>query len=228
MRTVKVKICGIANEEDLYTVCSLGADAVGFVVGAPYSSRNLSVERVKRLMEAVPSHVTSVLVMVPKNLEKIVELYMLLKPDVIQIHGDIPELSTLKDRLPNIPIIRAVAVKSPDDVESIIKEVALFDAILVDTFTPNRHGGTGRVHDWNISKQIREVIYPMPLILAGGLNPENVKQAVSLVKPYAVDVSSGVESRPGVKDARKVEAFIREAKAIAFPYGYGNVKLYGG
>lgn len=220
MRTVKVKICGITREEDLRMACDLGADAVGFVVGVPSSPRNLTLERAGKLFRHVPIFVKSVLVVVHRDMEEILRLYSELKPDIIQIHGENPpEVSVLREKLPDVLLVRAITVKSEAALLAAVEEAEFFDAVLVDSHSAGKHGGTGVTHDWSISQRIREAIYPKPLILAGGLNPENVKQAVKTVKPYAVDVSTGVESKPGIKDPEKVEAFIRSAKEIALDDG---------
>jgi len=216
MRTVKVKICGITCEEDLKMVCNLGADAVGFIVGVPSSPRNLTLEKAKRLIRRVPIFVKSVLVTVPKSIEEILRLYTELRPDIIQIHGIIPlKISVLKRKGLNAFLVAAISVKSKNALQTAVKHARLFDAVLVDSYVAGRYGGTGVIHDWSVSKRIREAIHPKPLILAGGLNPENVKEAVKAVKPYAVDVSTGVELSPGIKDPEKVKAFIRNAKETA-------------
>jgi phosphoribosylanthranilate isomerase len=105
-------------------------------------------------------------------------------------------------------------VKSVHAVDEAVKAANTFDAVLVDSFVAGRFGGTGKVHDWELSKRVRQKVHPKPLILAGGLNPENVQDAVRVVKPYAVDVSSGVESQPGIKDSKKVFEFIKNAKEV--------------
>jgi phosphoribosylanthranilate isomerase len=213
MRTVKVKICGITSKEDLKMVCDVGADAVGFIVGVPSSPRNLTVEKAKKLIKHVPIFVKSVLVVVSQDAYEILRLYKDLKPDIIQIHGKKPpDISVLRENLPDALLVRAVTVKNGDALQKAMEEADFFDAVLVDSHFAGKHGGTGVTHDWNISRHIREAIRPKPLILAGGLNPENVKEAVQTVKPYAVDASTGVESKPGVKDPEKVAAFIRNAK----------------
>jgi phosphoribosylanthranilate isomerase len=213
MRTVKVKICGITNEKDLKMVCNMGADAVGFVVGVPSSPRNLKLERAEKLIKLVPIFVKSVVVIVPKTIEETLAVYERLKPDAIQIHGEeILNAEILREKLFDASLIRALSVKSKETVENAIKESKVFDAVLLDSCLPGKYGGTGMVHDWEVSKHVRETIHPKPLILAGGLNPENVESAIQTVKPYAVDVSTGVESKPGVKDPEKVEAFIKNAK----------------
>jgi phosphoribosylanthranilate isomerase len=212
MSAVKVKICGITSEEDLKMVCNMGADAVGFVVRVPSSPRNLTLERAEKLIRLVPIFVKSVVVVVPKDIE-VSAVYERLKPDAIQIHGEeTPNAEILREKLHSTSLIRAVSVKSKEIVDDAIKESKLFDAVLLDSCLHGKYGGTGMVHDWELSKHVREAIHPKPLILAGGLNPENVKKAIQTVKPYAVDVSTGVESKLGVKDPKKVEAFIKNAK----------------
>ncbi len=213
MRTVKVKICGITSIEALKLVCDIGADAVGFIVGVPSSPRNLSIDKAKQLFKLVPIFVKSVLVVVPQRVSEVLRLCRILKPDIVQIHGEkLPDISALKEKLPDIPLVRAVTVKSAAAFDIAIKESKFFDAVLLDSSSSGKFGGTGLTHDWSISKRIRKAIHPKPLILAGGLTPENVREAIQTVKPYAVDVSTGVESKPGVKDPRKVAAFIRNAK----------------
>jgi phosphoribosylanthranilate isomerase len=215
MRRVKVKICGITREEDLKMVCDMGADAVGFVVGVPSSPRNLTIEKAKKLIKLVPLFVKSVLVAVPQDESQILSFHESLKPDIIQIHGEKPlDIALLKEKLSAVTMVRGVNVKSEESLNFAIQESKFFDAFLVDSSSSNKYGGTGLTHDWSASKRIRDAIHPKPLILAGGLNPENVKEAVKTVKPYAVDVSTGVESKPGIKDPEKVAAFIRNAKSV--------------
>lgn len=215
MRTVKVKICGITSKEDLETVCNLGADAVGFVVEVAGSPRNLSLEKAKTLFRCVPTSVKSVLVVMFQSLEELSRLYEELKPDMIQIHGEFdPETSALREKLSDAVLIKSVSVKSEESVQEAVKASKFFDAVLADSWLAGRYGGTGLTHNWMLSKRIREAIHPKPLILAGGLNAENVKEAIKAVRPYAVDVSTGVEVKPGVKDPVKVEAFIKNAKQV--------------
>ncbi|MBS7610417.1 phosphoribosylanthranilate isomerase [Candidatus Bathyarchaeota archaeon] len=216
---MKIKICGITREEDLKMACSLGADAVGFVVGVPSSPRSLSLDKAKGLLELVPEPVKRILVTAPGSLEYAVDICESLRPDALQIHGEKgEEFQSLRGKSLGIPLVRALSIKPGSEREALkeaLREARFFDAILLDSFAAGRFGGTGIVHDWNISRRIRESVYPKPLILAGGLKPENVKEAIEKVMPYAVDVSSGVESKPGVKDPGKVKAFIRNARKVA-------------
>jgi phosphoribosylanthranilate isomerase len=213
MSTVKVKICGITRKEDLDAAATAGADAVGFVVGATASPRNLSPEKAEKLFRQVPPFVKSVLVTVPTSIDELMEICGKLNPDVIQIHGEKPLNNVLiQEKLPNKPLIVAVNANFPAAVETASAASKSCSAVLLDSFANGHYGGTGIVHDWQLSKLIKRLIAPKPLILAGGLNPENVAEAVRVVQPYAVDVSSGVELQPGIKDPKKMVEFIKNAK----------------
>lgn len=218
MRKVRVKICGLTREEDLAVAVAAGADAVGFVVGVPSSPRNLSLEKAEKLIRRVPIFVKSVLVMVPTSVDAILKTYEKLSPDAIQIHGEnLSEVSPLRERLPNTLLIRAIHANPINTLEVASEVSKSFDAILLDSSAHGRYGGTGVVHDWELGKRVNQVSHPKPLILAGGLSPGNVKDAIRTVQPYAVDVCTSVESRPGIKDPEKVLAFIENAKEVTIP-----------
>jgi phosphoribosylanthranilate isomerase len=215
MSTVRVKICGITRKEDLDAAATAGADAVGFVVGATASPRNISLEKAEKLFRQVPPFVKSVLVTVPTSIDELAETCRKLNPDAVQIHGEnLRNAALIPEKLPNTPLIRAVNANSPDALEAASAASKVFDAVLLDSLANGRYGGTGIVHDWKLGKLIRHVIHPIPLILAGGLNPENVAEAVRVVQPYAVDVSSGVELQPGSKDNQKMIDFVKNAKDV--------------
>lgn len=208
MNKIRVKICGITREEDLAIVLDAGADAVGFVLGVPSSPRNISLEKAEKLIRLVPVFVKSVLVTVPASLNALLKTCEKLRPDVLQIHGEnITDGFCLREELSNTPLIKAV-----NSFELSLEASKSFDAVLFDSFVDGKYGGTGRVHDWELSKRVKQVIHPKPLILAGGLKPENIRDAIRIVQPYAVDVSSGVEVEPGIKDREKVIEFIKNAK----------------
>jgi len=212
MRRVRVKICGITRKEDLDAAATAGADAVGFVVGVASSPRNIALEKAEKLIRQVPPFVKSVLVTVPKSIDEF-ETYEKLNPDAIQIHGEnLHAAASVRLKIPNTLLIGAVNANLANVLNVVSTTAKIFDAVLLDSFADGRYGGTGIVHDWELSKRVKQVIHPKPLILAGGLNPENVAEAVGTVRPYAVDVSSGVESSPGKKDPEKVRAFIQAAK----------------
>jgi phosphoribosylanthranilate isomerase len=210
--TARVKICGITRKEDLDAAAAAGADAVGFVVGVASSPRNLALNEAERLISQVPPFVTSVLVTVPNGLEEFARTCEKLNPDAVQIHGDL--VGVVREQLPNKLLIGAVKANPQDAVDNAAKVAEMFDAVLLDSFVHGKHGGTGVIHDWNVSQQVKCAVHPKPLILAGGLNPENVADAVRAVEPYAVDVSSGVEQQPGIKDHKKIVEFIKNAKDV--------------
>ncbi len=212
--TVRVKICGITRKEDLDAAVEAGADAVGFVVGVASSPRNLSLGEAEALIRQVPLFVKSVLVTVPRSIDDFAA-YKKLNPDVIQIHGDNLHASeVIRMKLTNTLLIRSVNAHVASDLEAVAKASKLFDAVLLDSFVEGHYGGTGVVHDWELSRRVKQAVQPKPLILAGGLNPENVAEAVRTVEPYAVDVSSGVEQQPRVKSHQKIVEFIKNAKEV--------------
>jgi phosphoribosylanthranilate isomerase len=215
MRTVRVKICGITRKVDLDAAADAGADAVGFVVGTASSPRNVSLEKAEKLIRQVPPFVKSVLVTVPTGFEELAKTCEKLNPDAIQMHGEkLLDAGAIREKLPNTLLIRAVNANPLNALDTASQTSKRFDAVLLDSFAYGRCGGTGIVHDWELSKRVKQVIHPKPLILAGGLSPENVAEAVRTVQPYAVDVSSGVERQPGIKDYQKMIEFIKNAKDV--------------
>jgi phosphoribosylanthranilate isomerase len=215
MSRVRVKICGITRKKDLDVAAAAGADVVGFVVDVASSPRNIALEKAEKLIRQVPPFVKSVFVTVPLSIKELVETCERLNPDAVQIHGEnLPEVDAAREQLSNTLLIRAVKANPTYAIDNAARAAKTFDAVLLDSFTHGKHGGTGIIHDWNLSLHIKKVIHPKPLILAGGLNPENVAEAVRTVRPYAVDVSSGVERQPGIKDHQKIVEFIKNAKDV--------------
>jgi len=209
VRRVRVKVCGITNREDLEVAVDAGADALGFVVDVPASPRSISLDRARDLIEATPPFVQDVLVSVFDTVNQLEMLCSCLAPDAVQVAGTLAR-DAVCEQLRGIRVIHAVAVN--DEADVVLPFAACCDAILTDSCVPGAHGGTGKPHDWNVSRAIRELIAPTPLILAGGLTPGNVRTAIETVRPYAVDVSSGVEARAGIKDPAKIRAFIEAVK----------------
>ncbi len=210
---IKVKICGITREEDLEAAVEAGADSLGFVVGVPISPRNLSFSEARYLIAKVPQEVSSVAVTVFKTMDELVRIYSGLEADLLQIHGN---LHRILESIVEIPskslVIGAVDCRAPEAFDWAVKFSETCRSVLLDTASEGGLGGTGVIHDWNLSRSIRDEIHPTPLILAGGLTPENVGEAIRRVKPYGVDVSSGVEKEPGVKDPEKMFDFVVKAK----------------
>ena len=197
-----VKICGITRLEDAEAAVAFGANALGFVLW-PQSPRQTSCETVQRIGAFLPPFVIKVGVFVNPSAGDISQAAAS-GIQLAQIHGDVPAWPGGR---PPVPVIRAVHLGS-DGPESIEPSVA--DAtIVLDAHDPDRHGGTGQTVDWNRAALVARL---RRVVLAGGLTPSNVAEAIETVRPYAVDVASGVETSPGVKDHELMRQFIAAAK----------------
>jgi len=208
---VKVKVCGITNGRDLENAITAGADALGFIVDVESSPRSITITRAKELMDKVPIFISRIAVTVVENFDKIFIILDKLKPEYIQIHCN--HDYSFK-ALHNVRLIKAITLKLNRSIRTMPRDIDGFDAILVDSYTEGKYGGTGKVNDFGMCKKVKEAIYPKPLILAGGLNPNNVEEAIRMVKPFAVDVCSGVELSPGIKDKKKLFDFVAKAKGV--------------
>jgi len=205
----KVKICGITNKEDALIAINYGADAIG-VINVKGTPRFVDLNKARGIFDALPIFVSKVVVSMPESIEEALEISKT-RANYIQLHGDetVDFVRELKEKT-NLGIIKKISVDE-NSLENSKRYSRVADAILLDTRVRGLSGGTGKTHDWDISRKIVESIRK-PVILAGGLNPGNLEEAIEKVRPYAVDTSSGVESRPGKKDKRKVEQFIMVAK----------------
>lgn len=205
----RVKICGHTNEADVAASIAAGVDAIGVIVDVPVDTpREVDVETAASLLQ-IPPFVTGVLVTMPETPEDAIDLVERLEPDALQVHSGLApdELATVADTV-DIPLLVGASV---EDEEALADLDGVADAVLLDSRDESGAGGTGRTHDWDASRRIRGSL-EVPVILAGGLTPENVGRAVETVDPYAVDVATGVESKGGVKDHPAVEQFVRRAK----------------
>ncbi len=210
---MRVKICGMMRPKDVTAALENGADAVGFVVASPSSRRNLSMAKAHRLMRAVPLFTTKVAVTSAHDPKSINKICSKLKPNALQLHQHTPSLGRfLRRRYPQTRLILATAIRDGSAVIRAKRTSHYSDAVLADTPSATGMGGTGRAHDWELTASLRDEIYPHPLILAGGLTPSNVRLAIRKVRPFAVDVSTGVEKAIGVKDHDKIRKFIMNAK----------------
>jgi len=200
---VRVKICGITNLEDALATVNNGADALGFVF-AP-SPRQVTPDLVRRIVRALPAFVQAVGVFVNAGLDEINEMRNYCGLDMIQLSGEESEemVNALGRRA-----IKSIHVRCGRQPDSESYPAA---TLLLDTYDPQVKGGSGQSFDWSLASAAAR---KRPIILAGGLNPENVAEAVAMVKPHAVDVSSGVEKEPGRKDHDKIARFIARAKAL--------------
>ncbi len=210
---VAVKVCGNSSEEELELLAELGVEMAGLLVVPVDSPRRITIKRAAELMEAMPSTVAGVLVMMPESLEQAVEMYQQVLPDFIQLHGsESPAFVRELRSMVSCNIIKTVHVRGEESIAEVKRHQRFADAILLDT-PCERGGGSGRVHRWDVSAEIVRSS-EKPVILAGGLNPENVGEAIERVKPYGVDVASGVESSPGRKDPEKLRRFVMRAKDL--------------
>ena len=199
----KVKICGIKTLSDAKFAVDYGADAIGFVFAE--SIRNVSKEKARAIVRKLPPFVTTVGLFVNDTAENIEAICRFCGLDTIQFHGN--ERPSLLNKLKAFKTIKAFRIQNEKDIIPIRKYKP--DAILLDGYSENKMGGTGTSFDWKIVKKLRTSI---PVIVAGGLTHLNVSQAIRIVNPYAVDVSSGVESIPGKKDRKLIKKFIDAAK----------------
>ena len=201
MRT-RVKICGFTCVEDAVCAARLGVDAIGLVFYPP-SPRNVDIDRAIKIVNALPAFVSVVALFVDEQESRIREVLEQVSIDCLQFHGDEPAEAC---RLYGKRYMKAVRMRDGVDISDLARQYHDAAGLLLDAYHPGAKGGTGSRFDWN---KIPEHC-ALPIVLAGGLDENNARQAVQTVKPYALDVSSGVEAKKGVKDALKMAAFIRE------------------
>lgn len=199
---VRVKICGVTRVEDALTAVNYGADAIGLVFYAS-SPRNVQISQAIEIADSIPAFVSVVGLFVDAEPAFIQAVTSQVKLDLLQFHGNESPAQCASYAM---PFIKAIRVKPDTNLVQCENDFSAAKALLLDTYTEGVAGGTGHVFDWrlipeNLSK---------PIILAGGLNAENVAQAIDQVKPYAVDVSGGVELTKGIKDAAKIAAFMQQ------------------
>ncbi|MFZ3025461.1 phosphoribosylanthranilate isomerase [Pseudomonas sp.] len=201
MSVVRSKICGITRIEDALIAAEAGADAIGLVFYAK-SPRSVSIQQARDIVAALPAFVTTVGLFVSASREELNDVLAGVALDLLQFHGDeTPAECESYQR----PYIKALRVKPGDDIAQLAAPYAKARGILLDTYVPGVPGGTGAVFDWSLVPSD----LPQPVILAGGLSAGNVRAAIEQVRPYAVDVSGGVEVDKGIKDAAKIRAFMR-------------------
>jgi phosphoribosylanthranilate isomerase len=202
---VRVKICGITNVEDALHAVQAGADALGFVFHEA-SPRYVFPEQAALIIKALPPFVQAVGLFVNAEVDFVNAVAGQCRLDLVQLHGDEPP--EYCDRIAR-RVIKAFRVKNISSLDPVRNyRVA---GILLDAYSPKTYGGTGLTFNWEMAQSAKTY---GPVILAGGLAPDNVRQAVERVNPYGVDVSGGVEAAPGRKDPEKVKEFIRRAKGI--------------
>lgn len=212
---VKIKICGFTRIEDVKAACELGVDMVGTILvqGSP---RQVTIDKAQEILNAASGKAAKVAVFIPKGSEEVEEIYRKLDPDYLQFHLTFPAdaLMEIRDDIDSeIILVVPIPQKINNPTEIIDRAIELAeiaDFLMLDTKGPTG-GGTGLTHNWELSAKIRDLV-DRPVFLAGGLNPTNVEQAIKIVRPYGVDVATGVESKPGIKDRQLMREFIEAAR----------------
>ena len=216
-RATRVKVCGVTNAEDRDAAVAAGADAIGLIAGVTVDTpREVDLDTAADLARNVPPLVTSTLVTMPEDPATAIDRVERVGPDAVQVHGLAPdEVAELADALaapdgdgPSASVVAAVDAEAGASTLAAYAEAA--DALLVDSVDEDGGGGTGETHNWERTSE-RVAGLDTPVILAGGLTPENVAAAVATVDPFAVDVASGVEREGGLKDHGAVRRFVRAA-----------------
>jgi phosphoribosylanthranilate isomerase len=205
MRT-RIKICGLTRPQDVVAAANAGADSVGFVFYEP-SPRNVSIESAVELLRSVPPFVVATGLFVNPEREFVEEVLSKVPLDLLQFHGD--ETPEFCDSFP-ARWIKAVRVRAEGDIERAFRTYFRASGLLVDAWVADKFGGTGESFNWKLIPSVR----PLPLILAGGLASDTVASAVEQVRPWSVDVSGGVETGKGIKNAAKMTDFINEVHRV--------------
>jgi len=217
MRTVKVKICGLTNLGDARMAVEAGADFLGFV-NAPKSPRFLETDEIKSLIKELEPPVPTVLVTHSQDVEELLFAFADSGADILQVHARLePEgykrvRQKVDNVIANVSVPAGLEEPAPELLEQVRMVSSFADFVLFDTTSKGEIGGTGVAHDWSVAAELKKAS-KAPVVVAGGLGPDNVADAVRIIQPFGVDVSSGVESEPGKKDANKVRDFIMRAKA---------------
>ena len=218
---LSIKICGIRRVEDGLAASEAGADAIGLNF-YPKSPRCVTIEEAQAVAQSLPAGVLRVGVFVNEHAEKIIQIASQVPLGAVQLHGDEPP--EFLNKLPtDLPVIRAARIDQrglapvADYIEQCKTAGRLPDALLLDAASTKGYGGTGEKIDWQLLERERHLIGGLPLILAGGLTPSNLEEAILVAKPDGVDTASGVESSPGVKDPQRVDHFAKTALSALKP-----------
>ncbi len=199
MSRTRIKFCGITREKDAHAAISLGVDALGFVL-VPASPRHITAEKAAAIRRRLPPFVSTVALLKDADAAFVQDAIDVLKPDLLQFHGEEPADFCASFGL---PYLKAVAMGEKQSLAALARRYKGAVGLLLDGHSKGGMGGRGETFDWS-----RVTAVKTPLVLAGGLNPANVGRAVRQLRPYGVDVSSGIEAKPGVKDHDKMRAFV--------------------
>jgi len=212
MSPVFIKICGLTRDEDVRAAVAAGADAIGFVFTA--SPRRISAEKAFQLSAGIPQQVLRVGLFLDQDKSEIDQVIAGVELDILQFHGGESEQQCAAFGL---PWLKAVAMENIDSVSQAEQDYPAAMGLLLDSHSKGKRGGSGKVFDWSLSTPVAK-----PIWLAGGLNPDNVAEAIRIIKPYAVDVSSGVEAEPGIKDSDSIRRFIKAVRDVEDELTIGN------
>lgn len=218
--TLRIKICCIGSEDEAKTAIEYGASAIGLVGKMPSGPGPISDDLIRQIAAIIPPPISTFLLTSETTTDEIIKHHQRTNTNTIQLVDAVDNrcYSQLKSVLPSVKIVQVIHIIDERSVEEAIEISELVDAILLDSGNPNLKvkelGGTGRIHNWKLSRQIREKSR-CPVFLAGGLNPENVRQAIDEVQPFAIDVCNGVRTN-GQLDKKKLETFFIEASGIFF------------
>lgn len=208
MKKVRIKICGLTRSEDVKAAVSAGADAIGFVFTA--SPRRISINVANQLSGYVPRGVLRVGLFLDQDRHEIEQVVNSVPLDILQFHGNETEQEC---RVFNLPWLKAVAMENAQSLELAEREFPGAVGLLLDSHSKGKRGGSGKRFDWSLTRAVEK-----PVWLAGGLNAANVGQAIQTVRPYAVDVSSGVETKPGIKSASMMNEFVKAVRKAESEY----------
>lgn len=206
MNRTRIKICGITRAEDANAIVDVGVDAIGLVFYPP-SPRAVSIQQAQKVVADVPAFVTVTALFVNPTVEQVQSVLDSVRIDLIQFHGDEDDDFC---RQFGHPYIKALRVRQASDVVALCLRFPSALAVLLDSYKPGVPGGTGETFDWSLVPATP----PKPIILAGGLDPDNVNHAIDVVRPYAVDVSGGVEAAKGIKEHGKITKFVNEVYRV--------------
>lgn len=213
-----IQVAGVIDQREAELLISCGVEYLGFPLRLPVNTVDHSEQEAREIISNLPSHVKAVAITYQNNAQDIVNFLYYLRTNYIQLHGDIAieQLKLLKQYKPEVIVFKSLVIgtKSIEQLKNYISQSSPYiDMFITDTYDPNTgaSGATGIAHDWSISKELVEYS-PKPVILAGGLNPDNIYDAIITVKPAGVDVHTGVEDKNGRKDSDKVLNFLSEAQ----------------
>jgi len=209
---LKIKICGITNFSDALSACKLGTDLLGFIF-YKRSPRYIFPRKAKRIIQKLPPNIKKVGIFVNEDIDKVKRISKYLRLDFLQFHGK--ESACYISKFKDYRIIKTFRIKDKKSLKAISKYKNV-DFYLLDTYVKEKLGGTGKIFNWNLAVKAKS--FKNPIILSGGLNPKNVMRAIKKVRPFAVDVCSGVEKEIGKKDPKLLEEFIKKVRYAASLY----------